>query len=37
MKYIIDATVFLAETVAGAMAIGSIVFGIYCFSCWVSG
>jgi hypothetical protein len=37
MKFAIDVTLFLAETVGGAMAISSICFGIYCFSCWVSG
>ena len=37
MKYIIDVTMFLAETVAGAMAIGSIVFGIYCVAYWIGG
>lgn len=37
MKFVIDITLFLAETVGGAMAIGSICFGVYCVAYWIGG
>lgn len=37
IQYMIEGLFFLFETVAGAILIGSIVFGAYCLSYWIGG